>query len=191
MYKWIIPLIFLTGCFFDNGVPEKVSNFCNTIKDFSKEFVVVIPTADQSGNLSDIYGCPPRGKSISPPINWAELPQGTEYIYIVVEDATCTYMCNKSCKFRHWVLNIPVEDLKDQEIFTSNGIKQGASMSPKMLQYTLPNDVGKTAYMHFCPPSFQQHAYVVKLTAYRKETGGTTILKRAQSRPYTFWAVPK
>lgn len=189
MKKWIISLLILTGCFHSDGVPDQVLNFCNEIKEFSKDFTVSIPSADKNGNLPDLYGCPPKGKKVSPPINWSNLPEGTEFIYIVVEDATCTYMCNSCCKFRHWVLNIPVKDLKDSELFTANGIKEGASKNPKMAKYTLANDLGKKEYMNFCPPPFQEHAYIVKLTSYSKQGHSATILKRAQSRPYIFWAL--
>lgn len=172
MRFWILAL--LMGC----NAGENLQDFCGGAKasSYAPSFKVWCPTVEDN-YLPLEYGEKPQGEQISPPIEWSGLPDGTERLRIRVVDATCTYDCNRACKFHHWILDIPVKEFP-------KGIEQGAAN--RMQPYTLENGLGKKVYQPFVPPLHQTHAIVYQLIAYKKEGKGNKILGRSQSTPYLF-----
>lgn len=176
--------IFLLGLFLVACEQNEQSSpcFCKNAKaeSYSSTFKAYMTgVKDQPVPLK--YTCPPTGQGVSPPISWEGVPKEATRLHIVVEDATCTYMCNSACKYHHWQLDVPLND--DSFSFTK-GFPEGASKNKELQRYVLPNSSNKHEYMPFCPPKDQIHAIVVQLTAYHMEEGKKVIDGRSQSRPY-------
>lgn len=176
-------LSFLTSC-----QQDQLSSFCKdaTAESYSASFKVWCPSQNDKYFVPVRYGCPPKGQGISPPIAWSGIPENSTHLRIIVEDCTCTYECDSCCKFHHWVLDIPLSAMQAQGSISPQGIGEGASQDPSVQQFVLPNSLNKAAYMPFCPPEIQTHAYIYKLIAYKKENGKITIMGRAQSMPLLF-----
>lgn len=177
-------ILALIGC---KGSNNTHSNFCHgaTAQSYNPNFKIWCPTVS-SNYLPVKYGCPPAGKAITPPISWSGLPEGTTHLTIIVEDATCTYMCNDCCKYIHWVLEIPLEEVKGGSVISEKGIKEGAGNLPAVMKYAKMNGSNKQGYMHFCPPKHQTHAIVYKAIAYDKSGMGKKTLGRSQSVPMLY-----
>lgn len=104
-------------------------------------------------------------------------------LHILVEDATCTYMCNDCCKYHHWQLDIPLDDTTFP---FKSGFPENASLSDALKPYILPNSSDKIEYMNFCPPKDQTHAIVIQLTAYHMESGEKLSMDAHKAVPILF-----
>lgn len=174
----ILALIFTSAC-------EKKSapSFCEgaTAQSYDPSFKVHM-TGINDHYIPLKYTCSSSKKmGMSPPISWEGIPAGATRIHLVVEDSTCTYMCNDCCKYQHWQLDFPLDD---PSFPYGNGFPENASVSDALKPFTLPNSSNKKEYMNFCPPKDQTHAIVIQLTAYHMEGGKKIIDGRSQSRPY-------
>ncbi|QVL56965.1 MAG: hypothetical protein KFB93_06160 [Simkaniaceae bacterium] len=174
----ILTLIFISAC------EKKCSaTFCKgaTDQSYGPDFKVYI-TGVNDHNIPLKYACSSsKIMGISPPISWEGVPKSATRIHLLVEDATCTYMCNDCCKYHHWQLDFPLDD---PSFPYKNGFPENASVSDTLKPYTLPNSSDIKEYMNFCPPKDQTHAIVIQLTAYHMENGKKVIDGRSQSRPY-------
>lgn len=94
------------------------------------------------------------GKDVSPPLRWAEPPQGTKSFALICDDPDAP-----GRTWVHWVLfNLPADarELPDDTPTTEtlpNGAKQGK------------NDFGKIGYGGPAPPPGKPHRYFFKLYA--------------------------
>lgn len=109
------------------------------------------PAFGQGEAIPVKYTC--EGENISPPLQWTDIPSGTESFAIIFEDPDAPAKV-----WVHWILyNIPNqlnhldEHFPASEILT-NGTTHGI------------NDFQKHAYRGPCPPS-DSHRYVLKLYA--------------------------
>jgi Raf kinase inhibitor-like YbhB/YbcL family protein len=107
---------------------------------------------DSGKAIPDKYTC--QGENISPPLEWIDLPPGTEYLALIVDDPDAP-----NGAFAHWVLyDIPAdrrelhEDLGKAGQFPWGGI-QGR------------NDFGNIGYDGPCPPDGEVHRYYWRLYA--------------------------
>lgn len=103
------------------------------------------------GKIPDIYTC--KGKKISPPLSWKNIPKGTKSFALIMDDLDTPIGI-----LNHWILyNIPPdktelpEDIPHQEQLF-NGIIQGK------------NSMKKNKYLAPCPP-FGNHRYLFKIYA--------------------------
>lgn len=167
---------------------DPLSNFCKgaTASSYDPNFQVWCPAQRSDSFVPVHYGCPPSGKGISPPIQWSGVPEGTTHLRIVVQDSTCAYECNECCTYHHWVLDLPLKDLPQSGMVSQQGIREGASSDPAIQPYVMANTSQQKRYMPFCPPPSQTHAYIYRVTAYKKEGGTITILGRSQSVPLLY-----
>ena len=178
----------LVCCMAACGKKETPTNLCAgaTADSYSPDFQIWCPTQGSDYYVPTKYGCPPHGEGISPPIQWKGIPEGTTHLHLMVIDATCTYECNDCCQFHHWILDIPLNELPDSGPISKQGIEEGAAKNPLVLQYTQENTLGQKAYMPFCPPVIQTHAYVYQLIACKESGGSRQVLGRSQSLPLLF-----
>lgn len=106
---------------------------------------------EEGGMIPAQYTC--DGKDISPPLQWATVPQGTQSVALIVDDPDAP-----GRTFVHWVLyGVPPErrDLTENmpnDRTLPNGARQGV------------NDFGKIGYGGPCPPS-GTHRYYFTLYA--------------------------
>jgi phosphatidylethanolamine-binding protein (PEBP) family uncharacterized protein len=163
-------------------------NFCENAnpESYSPDFQVWCPTQLPNNYVPLRYGCPPNGMGVSPPIAWSGIPNGTTHLRLIIEDSTCTYGCDECCKYYHLILDIPVDEMGPNNVVAENGISEGAAKDPRIQKYMFNNSNNQKAYMPFCPPKIQTHAYVYKLIAYKIENGKTIITGRAMSHPLLY-----
>ncbi len=96
-----------------------------------------------------------RGRNLSPPVNFYEMPEKAETVAIIMEDPDATIP-----DFTHWLVwNLPVDE----------NISQNMPDSPELENDTRQgtNDFDKIGYNGPCPPS-GTHTY--RLTAYALDT---------------------
>ena len=167
----------------------------NELKLYKKDFKVYIPKNYLSNcKISKkMFKCsivPPLNdtKVDTLPIKWTGLPKKTQTILIEIVDTTCTYMCNKSCKFTHWKCKLNLkeaENLKDySEIFyTNKGEITGIKLNgiKYLSRFNLTNSAKLKNYIPFCAPDFQTHAHVILITAFDKNKN---IIGKSQSIPF-------
>lgn len=179
----------LAGCFITSCEQDRSSpSLCKdaSADSYSLEFQLWCPTQGTDYYIPAKYGCPPHGQGISPPVQWKGLPEGTTHLYLIVLDATCTYECDGCCQFRHWVLELPLAELPEKGPISKNGIEEGAATSALAQKYMQKNSFKQKAYMPFCPPLIQTHAYIFQMIAYKEMNGKREILGRSQSMPLLF-----
>ncbi len=183
MKYWLFTLlVFLVSC--SSGDP--LSNFCKntTSQSFDPNFRIWCPAQDDRSLVPVKYGCPPSGNAVSPPISWSGIPEGAERLRITLEGVTCVYECTANCKYDQWILDFPLD--KSVPFVGAGQIEEGASTTSSLEQYTLLNTRGLKAYMPFCPPMGQTHAYVIRAIAYRMQGSTPVIVGRTQSKPLLF-----
>jgi len=182
--------IILVATFFSACQKESNATFCKgaTADSYSPDFKVYM-TGIGDHYIPLKYACSsPKKMGMSPPISWEGVPKTATRMHLLVEDSTCTYMCNDCCKYHHWQLDFP---LGDPSFPFQTGIPENASISDALKAYTLPNSSNKKEYMNFCPPKDQTHAIVIQLTAYHMEGNKKIIDGRSQSRPYLISLEPQ
>lgn len=113
------------------------------------------PSFAHNGAIPARYTC--DGKNISPPLEWAGLPDGTRSLALIVDDPDAPDPAAPRTTWVHWVLyNIPPD---------SKGLRESAEFAglpPGTLQGI--NDWHRTGYGGPCPP-IGRHRYFFKLYA--------------------------
>jgi Raf kinase inhibitor-like YbhB/YbcL family protein len=109
-------------------------------------------------NMQEIpqkYTC--EGANISPPLFWANPPQGTESYVLIVDDIDAPDPQAPKMVFVHWLLyNIPKKTLSLGEDVEAKGLPPGTEQGI--------NDYMKPLYKGPCPP-IGKHRYFFKLYA--------------------------
>ena len=185
MKKYQCAFLLFVSLFFaacqDNGSCSRLGSFCKgeLAENFDPNFKVSFLGIEDGGTIPLKYTCSKKGEGISPPISWKGIPKSATHLKIIVEDATCTYMCNSCCKYHHFHCDIPLNN----NAF-AKGIPEGANKSSEFKPFIFENSSNKKEFMPFCPPKGQTHAIVIQLTAYHKTDGNVVIDGKSQSAPY-------
>jgi len=88
---------------------------------------------NDGGAIGMKYVCPaygkwPEGQDISPQLTWGQLPQGTNYVAVVVEDKS-----SNPAGYKHWAFEVPASNLsvdEDVDLTTVSGAIFSASLVP-------------------------------------------------------------
>jgi Raf kinase inhibitor-like YbhB/YbcL family protein len=105
--------------------------------------------------IPDTYTC--TGQDISPPLAWAELPEGTRSLALIVDDPDAPDPAAPKMTWVHWVLyNIPPSATSLPEGVSSRDLPVGTGQGA--------NDFKRTRYGGPCPP-VGRHRYFFKLYA--------------------------
>lgn len=113
------------------------------------------PEFRNNGEIPPVYTC--DGENISPPLEWAGLPEGTRSLALIVDDPDVPDPKAPKRTWVHWVLyNIPV---------ATSGLPQGVQPShlPDGTRQGM-NDSNRAGYGSPCPP-IGRHRYFFKLYA--------------------------
>jgi Raf kinase inhibitor-like YbhB/YbcL family protein len=106
------------------------------------------PAFEPNQAIPQIYSC--KGKNISPPLEWKEVPAGTEAFALIVYDPDAP-----SGIWYHWiVINIPAD---------TRSLSEGITTLPKGSKL-VANSWKRNHYDGPCPPS-GTHRYIFELTA--------------------------
>ncbi len=115
-------------------------------------FQLSSPAFKAGGEIPIRYTC--EGPDVSPPLKWANVPQGTQSLVLICDDPDAPVGT-----WVHWVLyNIPAdlqelpEDVPKEKVVFGQ-IKQGM------------NDFRRIGYGGPCPPAGKPHRYFFKLYA--------------------------
>jgi Raf kinase inhibitor-like YbhB/YbcL family protein len=108
---------------------------------------------DEGGMLPPRFTC--DGAGISPPLEWTDVPDGTQHFALICEDPDAP-----SGMFTHWLLyNLPARSRELEE-----GLPKDAVVSIGARQGT--NSFGDVGYGGACPPpGDREHRYFFKLYA--------------------------
>jgi len=113
------------------------------------------PSFSHNDTIPSRYTC--DGKDISPALNWAGIPEGTQSLVLIVDDPDAPDPAAPEMTWVHWVLyNIPP---------SATGLAEGVAeenLPPGTLQGI--NDWKRTGYGGPCPP-IGNHRYYHKLYA--------------------------
>jgi Raf kinase inhibitor-like YbhB/YbcL family protein len=94
------------------------------------------------------------GKDVSPPLRWAEPPQGTKSFALICDDPDAP-----RGTWVHWVLfNLPADRRQLEEGVPTDGELPGGARQGK-------NDFGKIGYGGPAPPPGKPHRYYFRLYA--------------------------
>ncbi len=105
------------------------------------------------GAIPTIYTC--KGKDISPPLAWTDIPTGAKSLTLVVDDPDAPDPAAPKMTWVHWVLyNLPA---------ANNGLPEGVKTLPEGTKEGV-NDWKRTGYGGPCPP-IGRHRYFHKLYA--------------------------
>ena len=107
------------------------------------------------GSMTAKYTC--EGQNISPPLQWAGVPDGTRSLVLIVDDPDAPDPAAPKMTYVHWVLyNLPID---------INGLSEGTAQTD-LPAGTLEglNDWQRTGYGGPCPP-IGRHRYYFKLYA--------------------------
>jgi Raf kinase inhibitor-like YbhB/YbcL family protein len=141
----IVPILLFCCC---KGCEQTDSNAAGGEK---MEIKVTSSAFAEGGLIPPKYTC--DGSDISPPLQWASVPEGTKSIALISDDPDAPVGT-----WVHWVLfNLPAEARELEENIPPdetlpNGAKQGTS------------DFGRIGYGGPCPPS-GTHRYLFKIYA--------------------------
>jgi Raf kinase inhibitor-like YbhB/YbcL family protein len=94
------------------------------------------------------------GKDVSPPLTWADPPEGTKSFVLICDDPDAP-----RGTWTHWVLyNLPADQRKlDEGVPTDESLANGAKQGK--------NDFGKVGYGGPAPPRGKPHRYFFRLYA--------------------------
>ncbi len=107
------------------------------------------------------YVCSSKGgQDISPQLSWTNVPSGTKYFAIIMDDPDAQSVCGYT--WVHWfVINIPVNITSIDENASAAGM-EGEQIK---------NDFGVAAYGGPCPPN-GTHKYYIKIFALNNKIEG-------------------
>ena len=113
-------------------------------------------SAFSSGNeIPSNYTC--DGKNISPELEWADVPEGTRSLALIIDDPDAPDPRAPTMTWVHWVLyNIPTTTTQLPEAISANELPVGTQEGL--------NDWKRTGYDGPCPP-IARHRYYHKLYA--------------------------
>jgi Raf kinase inhibitor-like YbhB/YbcL family protein len=110
------------------------------------EFALESSAFQHAQAIPDDHTC--EGRDVSPPLRWAEVPEGTQSLALIVDDPDAPVGV-----FTHWIawgIDPAADGLKEGEAAPSEG----------------RNDFGTTGYRGPCPPpGHGRHRYVFRLYA--------------------------
>jgi len=116
-------------------------------------FILTSPAFENSGEIPRLYTC--EGQNISPPLEWAGIPEGTRSIALIVDDPDAPDPAHPKTTWVHWVLyNLP-PDLAGLPAAVSH-LSGGGAMGM--------NGWNRNQYGGPCPP-IGRHRYFFKLYA--------------------------
>jgi Raf kinase inhibitor-like YbhB/YbcL family protein len=123
------------------------------IKGKGSDIVISLksPAFEAGKMIPDVYTC--KGKNISPPLTWSNIPKETKSICIICDDPDAPVGI-----WVHWVIyNIPGD---------AKGLSEGMPCKETLKDGTVQgrNDFYKTGYGGPCPP-FGNHRYFFKIYA--------------------------
>jgi Raf kinase inhibitor-like YbhB/YbcL family protein len=99
------------------------------------------------------YTC--EGANVSPPLEWAGVPAGTESLALIMDDPDAPDPAAPTMTWVHWVVfNLPK---------TTTGLPEAITDLPKTAQHGI-NDWKRAAYGGPCPP-IGRHRYAFKIFA--------------------------
>jgi len=108
---------------------------------------------DEGGMLPPRFTC--DGPGVSPPLEWADVPDGTQGFALICEDPDAP-----SGVFTHWL----IYDLSAGSRELDEGVAKDAVLAMGARQGT--NSFGNVGYGGACPPpGDREHRYVFKLYA--------------------------
>lgn len=108
-----------------------------------------------------------EGINISPPLDWSEIPEGTESLALIMEDPDAP-----GGIYLHWMLfNIPPEvDHLEKNISRKEAFNDGSFQGK--------NDFGFHGYGGPCPPGRDKHRYFFRMFALDKQIDPNKIYNR-------------
>jgi Raf kinase inhibitor-like YbhB/YbcL family protein len=134
---------------------EKTNPATPAVPEVSKTSVAMAissPVFQDGAKIPVKYTC--KGQNTSPPLQWANAPQGAKSFALTLEDPDTS-----RGTLTHWVVfNISAD---------SNGLAEGVQVqtdSPTTYSQG-SNSFGKTGYYGPCPPAGQSHRYIFSLYA--------------------------
>ena len=120
------------------------------------------PAFAHNGEIPSNYTC--QGKDVSPPLEWAGIPENAASPVLIVDDPDAPDPKAPKMTWVHWVLyNIPTSATGLPEKVVSSDLPQGTEEGI--------NDWGRTGYGGPCPP-IGRHRYFHKLYALDKVIEG-------------------
>ena len=135
--------LFLAGCVSQTPPPAGPGQV---------SLVVTSDAFPADGMIPARYSCDGEGES--PPLAWANVPEGTRSFALILEDPDAP-----SGTFTHWVLyNIPGEQRE-----LPSGIPSDRELPGGELQGI--NSARKTGYTGPCPPQGSPHRYILTIWA--------------------------
>ena len=107
---------------------------------------------ESASRIPQVYTC--DGRDVSPPLRWANAPQGTMSFALICDDPDAPMGT-----WVHWVIyNIPAEtDRLAEALPSSEQLDSGALQGN--------NDFGRIGYGGPCPPRGKPHRYFFRLYA--------------------------
>jgi Raf kinase inhibitor-like YbhB/YbcL family protein len=141
------------------GVDLRAAIDYSAVNDTAGEDAMALTLSSEAfspgGSIPAVYTC--DGLDITPPLEWSDLPAGTQSLALVVDDPDAPDPKAPKRTWVHWVLyNIPPSVQKLQEGETPSGSPPGTRQGL--------NDWKRTGYGGPCPPT-GRHRYVHKLYA--------------------------
>jgi len=116
------------------------------------------PAFDHQKEIPTRYTC--QGEDLSPPLEWAEIPEGTRSLVLIIDDPDAPDPNAPRMTWVHWVLfNLPPDSRGLKEGVTSEDLPVGTGEGL--------NDWKRTGYGGPCPP-IGRHRYFHKLYALDK-----------------------
>ena len=120
--------------------------------------------------IPDKYTC--EGENVSPPLEWAQVPDDTESLVIILDDPDAS--AGPGGPFAHWVVyNIPADTTYFEEDFLSQESQPFEGLIGR-------NSFGNTYYEGPCPPMGETHRYYFRLYALDTQLALTAGATRAQ-----------
>jgi Raf kinase inhibitor-like YbhB/YbcL family protein len=120
-------------------------------QEVTMNFTFSSPAFGYGQSIPAVYSC--KGKDISPPLQWSDLPQGTKALALIMEDPDAPMGT-----WVHWVIyNIPP---------TRSGLEEAIPLHERLPDGTLQgkNSWRRIGYGGPCPPS-GTHRYFFRLYA--------------------------
>jgi Raf kinase inhibitor-like YbhB/YbcL family protein len=147
----VFVLVFLVFKKYSGGRVEETEDInINGAIDLTEGMKIKSDVFEEGGVIPAKYTC--DGANTSPPLSFAEVPEGTASLALIVEDLDVPESINPSKEWTHWLVwDMPAD---------TTGISEGG---------TPPGEIGETSggwlkYDGPCPPD-GEHRYFFKLFA--------------------------
>jgi Raf kinase inhibitor-like YbhB/YbcL family protein len=124
-------------------------------KEVNPMMQLTSPSFENQGEIPKKYTC--DGEDVSPPLAWANVPEGTKSFALIVDDPDAPDPANPRMTWVHWVLyNIPATITSLPEAVKEKALPKGTLQGL--------NDWKKPGFGGPCPP-LGKHRYFHKLYA--------------------------